>query len=834
MAAGAPDDEVLIFQNIDFVMPSPHPRRTPPEVGGQLAAARQAVLRLDDAWNGDERKKTTVYSFHPGEQLRVRRRLGTITRYERSIDMDRGELSAFVETTAGSWSQRHFVSEGANVVISEYAAAPGKSDLNLCLSLDLPEEMEGYGFWMHGIAPETQMQYRLVASADGRAVGLLAHYPAFKGSELAQSGYMVVSQLIQTGGTRALHWEPVKTTHMASDLGRPVIEVRGAEKLHIVTRAVLLGDLGPMETFVDARYPARAVMDRALEGIDAEIRSCLQPGVDTLDYESAIHAHAQLHRARQYGQALELEADPDESGLSLEQLLERQKSRAFLSGELASRVYRLGRYAMLSCAGYTAPRLYGMWTGEWNPAWSAAYTMDANVNIQVSGMNVGSLPESALGYCRFVLRQLKDWEDNARQVYGMKEALLTPVNTDGRRAMMVEYDGDYPFQYWNAGATWMASPVFECWQCFEDQPLDPSLDLVEDLLRPLLRKSLNFWGQLCYPSYYLGRDGKPAWDPDKRTLEPGEHYLLIPTYSPENHPSGRNQSLTMNATMDISAARDCIRMVRALEGRRPITVSGKADGVMGWDSAKVLALCEDLERGLPPYLLDETGALKEWACALYAENNAHRHLSHLYCAWPGFETSGDRELARAALKAVENRDRENAGKDDTPSHGWIHKMLILARLRQGEALAAMLRKLFASDVFYSTGMTDHNTDRCRAVFCTDTLFGLMGVVQEMLVYSDDAHIEVLPALIPEWRKGSVRGLRTRCGVAIERLFWDMEAGEVSLTLKAARDTCVHVDYKDGWEKICGEDEDAGMERESAVGDRLPGGESCQIVWKRKS
>lgn len=55
-----------------------------------------------------------------------------------------------------------------------------------------------------------------------------------------------------------------------------------------------------------------------------------------------------------------------------------------------------------------------------------AYTMDANVNIQVSGMNSGNMYEAAVGYIWFVLKQLPDWENNAAMVYGMKDALLTP------------------------------------------------------------------------------------------------------------------------------------------------------------------------------------------------------------------------------------------------------------------------------------------------------------------------------------------------------------------------------------------------------------------------
>ena len=52
--------------------------------------------------------------------------------------------------------------------------------------------------------------------------------------------------------------------------------------------------------------------------------------------------------------------------------------------------------------------------GEWNPGWSGAYTMDANVNIQVSGMNTGHMEKAAWGYMYFILRQIGDWKENAK------------------------------------------------------------------------------------------------------------------------------------------------------------------------------------------------------------------------------------------------------------------------------------------------------------------------------------------------------------------------------------------------------------------------------------
>ena len=79
--------------------------------------------------------------------------------------------------------------------VSEYTAL---SDLPLKLDIspDLPEEMEGYGWWMHGVAPETQMRYRLFASGDGSSIGLLAHYPDYEGSELAGCGWLTLSRVL--------------------------------------------------------------------------------------------------------------------------------------------------------------------------------------------------------------------------------------------------------------------------------------------------------------------------------------------------------------------------------------------------------------------------------------------------------------------------------------------------------------------------------------------------------------------------------------------------------------------------------------------------------------
>ena len=111
---------------------------------------------------------------------------------------------------------------------------------------------------------------------------------------------------------------------------------------------------------------------------------------------------------------------------------------------------------------------------------------------------------------------------------------------------------------------------------------------------------------------------------------------------------------------------------------------------------------QNLMDKLPPYLYDETGALKEWATTSFEENNEHRHLSHLYCAWPLFETQHNEELTKACEQAIANRESENEA-----SHALVHRSLIAARLKDRDALTDALLKLQNHKIRYDSLMTNH-------------------------------------------------------------------------------------------------------------------------------
>ena len=142
-----------------------------------------------------------------------------------------------------------------------------------------------------------------------------------------------------------------------------------------------------------------------------------------------------------------------------------------------------------------------------------------------------------------------------------------------------------------------------------------------------------------------------------------------------------------------------------------------------------------------------------------------------------------------------------------------------------------MKRLLSTDVFYATGMTDHNTDRSRAVFCTDTLLGLQGGVQEMLIYSDANRLELLPALPQEWKRGEVHGLRLRSGGIVEKLRWDLCAGIVQMAIMPERDVVLGICFRNDWDcDIIGE----GNETEACRGKQevtLLAGKRLEIVWR---
>ncbi|MDY7223282.1 glycosyl hydrolase family 95 catalytic domain-containing protein [Halalkalibacterium halodurans] len=805
--AGAPYTDTIIFQYMWFNFPSPDPRVIPEELTGQLADARRNVFNLNDQWkithtDGETRKRTFFYSYHPGHQLRLNMTSkSTVADYERWTNYETAETGVRFTDEFGEWIRTSFTSREDNVSVMKIERSTTGVKINMTISID---DISSMYKAKDGMSEITALRYKKLVDPNADYIAQVAHYPSYPGSELIDGGYAGLTQVVVVNGSKKR--VQLADTNEPMNVGvvqNPAIQVTCADAVYLITQSNRTFDMGKIEDF--AGVTQYALVNELLKNTNATVEKYQDPS-GHFDYDAALAPHIMKHAEEFNAVRFSLNGDEDLKGADNEALINAQKeSKSRINHAFMEQVYNQGRYALICCSGSSAPRLYGMWTGEWNPGWRGIYTLDANVNLQVSPMNTGHLTFAQLGYIAFFLRNTSDFEYNARMSYGMHDALQVSVNSDGDRGMQVEYDNAYPFQYWNAGASWCLLPIFEYWQCYGNRqiPIHPNmrihdlkqilsvkdggltdeefrqlvgkgyLDLEKDILLPLLTKQANFWEQLCTPEYYTDLSGNACYEKGKMSLNPGEKYLLIPTYSPENNPIGYNSTITANATMDISAARDGLHMIIAIE--KAIRREGYETAVAKWET--LLGL-------LPDYKVDKDGALREWAMNEYKENNDHRHLSHLYPAWPAYETQNNEELHKAAIIAVENRNKYNRS-DATAGHGWMHKALVCARLKDGDGVISSLLPMMVDSGYYTSLMTDHDTNRRNDCYCTDTLFGILGAVNEALLFSNIGEIEVLPALPTEWKSGSINGLMSRAGVEVKGLLWDNNI--VSFTLQSVSD-----------------------------------------------
>lgn len=800
--SGSPYSDTFIFQNMHFIMPNENVRYCP-ETFDELETVKQSIVKGEDIV--DDASYDDVYRYHPGGQLRLDIDGKGASDYVRYTDYETSQVGVHYTDKNGTWDRKSFTSMADGAVITQISSSDTGTKINAVLSFDDISTFANFGD-----SDEINLKYKKpvddntdVNSAE--YLSFVAHYPDYENSELKSGGYATLTYVITDGQKTRVEIEKNTDESQFKGSKHEGIKITDADSVYLITISDRDYNMGNYDDF-DSQQDF-AVHD-SLRDRTKEIAEKYTDD-SGFDYDAALKNHLAVYQPQFDAETLTLGGSSTDSN---ENLIKLQKGNKEINSALAQRAYYAGRYAYLCCSGYSTSRLYGMWTGEWNTGWGSKCTMDANVNLQTSSMNTGNIDSSPIGYTYFILRQLPDWEENAYATHGFTDAIQAPVNSDGDKAVITETCYPYPFRYWNAGASWMLQPLYETLQCYGNMniPLSDEFDLnalksvlssseedltddnikeitdrgylrlQEDILLPLLTKSANYWAQLMTPEYYTDKDGSIHYEKAKTKLNEGESYCILPSYSPENNPSNYPSPSDANCAIDIAACRDNLNML--LDVMKNVTPNA--------DTSK----WQELLNNLPPYLYDETGALKEWATTSFEENNEHRHLSHLYCVWPLFETQNNEKLTKACNQAIANRESENEA-----SHALVHRSLICARLKDRDGLTDALTNLMSSKIYYNSLMTNHHMN-ARSAYCTDFAIGYLGIINESLVYSNNGEIEILPALLNSgFEKGTITGIKVRTQATVEKLEWDIENGAATVEITS--------DIEQGIQVSCGLSDD---------------------------
>lgn len=791
--SGSPYSDTFIFQNMHFIMPNEN-QRTCPDTAFELETVKQNIVKGEDIV--DNASYDDVYRFHPGGQLRLELDGKGEDDYVRYTDYETSQVGVHYKNSDGEWYRTSFTSMSDGVVITKLASTSEGAKINATLSFDDLSTLANFGD-----SDEANMKYKKITDENGEYLALVSHYPNYEKSELKNGGYATLTYIVTSGGEKQAVSLEKKTDETQFSGENKGVQISGADEVYLITVSDRTYDMGDIADFEE--QTEFELVNELEKTTSAVAQKYSKDG--SFDYETALNNHLAIYQPQFDAVTLTLE----DSDASNEKLLSDQKGAKSINAALAQRTYYAGRYAYLCCSGYSTSRLYGMWTGEFNTGWGSKYTMDANVNLQTSSMNTGNMSSSPIGYAYFILRQLPDWEENALATHGFTDAIQAPVNTDGDKAVITETCYPYPFRYWNAGTSWMIQPLYETLLVYGNIqiPLSDEFDLYslksvlditdediaefekqgymmleEDILLPMLTKSANYWAQLMTTEYYTDKNGAIHYEQGKTEFNEGEAYCILPSYSPENNPSNYPSPSDANCAIDISACRDNLEMLK----RVMADVTPEAD----------FSKWQELEDNLPPYLYDETGALKEWATTSFEENNEHRHLSHLYCVWPLFETQKNKTLADACIQAIANRESENEA-----SHALVHRSLIAARLKDSEALSDALLKLMNHKIRYNSLMTNHDYDR-GSCYCTDFAIGYLGIINESLVYSNIGEIGLLPALPTSgFDKGEITGIKTRTRATVTSMKWDVSSKTVEAVITSDIDQTVAITCGDNEQSV---------------------------------
>ena len=474
-----------------------------------------------------------------------------------------------------------------------------------------------------------------------------------------------------------------------------------------------------------------------------------------MNYAQLLAPHASIHAELFNRVTLDLGTSTTEQTISNEELL-LDAYQGDAPTPLIEKMWAYGRYLLISSSrdGGHPCHLYGNWCGEYRGYW--AFNM-ANENLQMIYWQAlsGGLQESILPVFDYYDSMMDDFRTNANHLYGCRGIYIPAVTTPPSGLLKTVRPH---IIHWTGAAAWIAHHYYDYFLYTRDETF------LRERALPFLLETVQF-----YDDFF--------------TIDEDGYYLSSPSNSPENTPGnywdgkgmGQAMETTMNATMDFALAKEAI--THLIEGSE----------ILGINDSNISHWKQMLDR-IRPYQVNEDGAVKEWMHPFFEDNYHHRHQSHIYPLFPGREINRDDtpELFSAFETAIDKR--HVVGISEQTGWSLVHMANVYSRLLNGDQALDCL-SLIARSCVKNNFYTTHNDWREMGIgvkmewapFQIDANMGWTASIQQMLLHSRPGLIAVLPALPSNWKKGSVKGLRTRGNIVVN-ITWDIEKDIISVEL----------------------------------------------------